>query len=323
MDYEPLYQALTEVNATGWAKSLEQQINAALNPNKHGHLPAWLRLIDETPSIPTHHRNLNQDVVEIGLSPDISSELRKTILQSLRGLMPWRKGPFNLFGIHIDSEWHSDWKWRRLENHIQPLKNRKVLDVGSGNGYFCWRMLGAQAQLIIGIDPLMLNVMQFRIVRKIYGNNPPVYTLPLGIEDLPVKLNLFDTVFSMGVLYHRRSPIDHLLELKACLRPGGELVLETLIIDGNLGESLVPEGRYANMRNVWFIPSCATLFSWLTRCGYRNIRLVDITVTTQEEQRTTTWMPSQSLSDFLDLNNPTLTCEGLPAPKRAIFIAES
>ncbi len=323
MEYEPLYQALTEVNATGWAELLEQQISAALNPTKHGYLPTWLRLIDETPSIPTQHRILNQDVVEIGLSSDISNELLETLLHSLKNLMPWRKGPFNLFGIHIDSEWHSDWKWQRLEKHIQPLKNRKVLDVGSGNGYFCWRMLGAQAQLVIGIDPLMLNVMQFRIVRKIYGDNPPVYVLPLGIEDLPVNLKLFDTIFSMGVLYHRRSPIDHLLELKSCLRSGGELILETLIIDGSLGETLVPEHRYANMRNVWFIPSCATLIRWLTRCGYRNIRLVDMTVTTQDEQRTTKWMPTQSLSDFLDSDNPTLTCEGLPAPKRAIFIAES
>ena len=56
----------------------------------------------------------------------------------------------------------------------------------------------------------------------------------------------------MGVLYHRRSPIDHLLELKGCLQTGGELVLETLVIDGGLGEVLVPENRYAKMRNVWF-----------------------------------------------------------------------
>ncbi len=125
----------------------------------------------------------------------------------------------------------------------------------------------------------------------------------------------------MGVLCHRRSPIDHLLELKSCLRPDGELVLETLVIDGKLGESLVPEGRYAKMRNVWFIPSCETLLQWMMRCGFKNCRVVDVNQTSLKEQRSTEWMHFNSLKDFLDPNDLNLTCEGLPAPKRAIIIA--
>jgi tRNA (mo5U34)-methyltransferase len=125
------------------------------------------------------------------------------------------------------------------------------------------------------------------------------------------------------VLYHRRSPLDHLLDLKGCLRPGGELVLETLVIEGGAGQVLVPEDRYARMRNVWFIPSCPTLAGWLKRCGYRNVRLIDVAKTTPEEQRSTDWMRFQSLPDFLDPDHPELTVEGLPAPRRAIFLAES
>ncbi|MEY3759875.1 MAG: tRNA 5-methoxyuridine(34)/uridine 5-oxyacetic acid(34) synthase CmoB, partial [Pseudomonadota bacterium] len=173
-----------------------------------------------------------------------------------------------------------------------------------------------------GIDPLLLNVMQFQLVRKLYGE-APVYVLPLGIEDLPYGLKAFDTVFSMGVLYHRRSPIDHLMELRDCLNPGGELVLETLVIDGGLGDTLLPEGRYANMRNVWFLPSCDTLVSWMKRCGFKNIRVIDVTQTRVEEQRSTEWMQFHSLKNFLSAENPQLTCEGLPAPKRAIIIANN
>ena len=127
----------------------------------------------------------------------------------------------------------------------------------------------------------------------------------------------------MGVLYHRRSPIDHLLELRDCLQPGGELVLETLVIDGKLGEVLLPEGRYAKMRNVWFLPSCETLMSWLKRCGFINIRLIDVTPTSIEEQRSTEWMQFHSLKDFLYADNHQLTYEGQPAPKRAIIIANN
>ena len=77
------------------------------------------------------------------------------------------------------------------------------------------------------------------------------------------------------------------------------------------------------MRNVWFIPSCVTLEGWLKRCGYRDIRLIDLTQTTPKEQRTTDWMQFQSLLDSLDPDMPELTVEGLPSPRRAIFLAQN
>jgi tRNA (mo5U34)-methyltransferase len=153
------------------------------------------------------------------------------------------------------------------------------------------------------------------------GKTHPVQLLPLGIEDLPANLQAFDTVFSMGVFYHRRSPFSHLAELKGCLRKGGELVLETLVIEGGENEVLVPQGRYAKMRNVWFIPSPATLVSWLSRAGLSEIRLIDVSATTTDEQRSTDWMRFESLSDYLNPNHPDRTVEGYPAPRRAMIVA--
>lgn len=321
--YQPLYQMLRSVKADKWADKLPQQLNEAFDQTRHGHLATWQRLIESLPDFSTKQHILDADTVQIGSVCDLTELARATLETQLKSLHPWRKGPYELFGIHIDAEWRSDWKWQRVEKHISSLKHRLVLDVGCGNGYYCWRMLGAQAKFVVGIDPMLLNVMQFQAIRKLHGGTPPVFVLPLGIEDLPYGMKAFDTVFSMGVFYHRRSPIDHLLELRDCLVPGGELVLETLVIDGGLGEVLVPEDRYAKMRNVWFLPSCPTLMSWLSRCGFRNIRLVDITATSTEEQRSTEWMTFHSLNDHLDPNNRMLTCEGLPAPKRALFIAQT
>jgi len=144
--------------------------------------------------------------------------------------------------------------------------------------------------------------------------------LPLGVDDLPNFVE-FDTVFSMGVLYHRRSPVDFLQQLKSLLRPDGELVLETLVIDGDEQQLLIPAGRYAKMRNVWFIPSVLMLERMLRRCGYKNVRTVDVSVTTLDEQRSTDWMQFHSLADFLDPEDSSLTIEGYPAPKRAILLA--
>jgi tRNA (mo5U34)-methyltransferase len=323
IDYQPLYQALRSAQADVWADQLPQQLKAAFDQTRHGHLATWQHLIESLPHFPTNQYALDADVVQIGSGSDLTDETKAQLESQLKSLHPWRKGPFELFGIKIDAEWRSDWKWRRVKAHISPLKHRMVLDVGCGNGYYCWRMLGAGAKCVVGIDPILFNVMQFQFIRKLHGRTPPIYVLPLGIEDIPYGMKAFDTVFSMGVLYHRRSPIDHLLELRDCLVPGGELILETLVIDGGLGETLVPEDRYAQMRNVWFLPSCPTLKGWLKRCGFTNIRLVDITTTSTEEQRSTEWMTFHSLKDHIDPNNSLLTCEGLPAPKRAVFIAQS
>lgn len=323
IDIELLFQAFPSGKADLWAEILPEQINAAFAPSRHGMTSKWQQMIQNLPEITTNQRILDSNTVQIGCADDLSNEVKDKLESQLKSLQPWRKGPFDLFGINIDTEWRSDWKWQRLAQHITPLKNRLVLDVGSGNGYYSWRMLGAGAKCVVGIDPLLLNVVQFLFIRKLYGQSPPVFVLPMGIESLPYGMKTFDTVFSMGVLYHRRSPIDHLLELRDSLVPGGELILETLVIDGDLGSTLMPKDRYAQMRNVWFLPSCSTLHSWLTRCGFENIRLVDITITSTTEQRRTEWMTYHSLKDFLNPDNPELTCEGLPAPKRAIFIAQT
>jgi tRNA (mo5U34)-methyltransferase len=259
--------------------------------------------------------------VRIGVAEDIDTGTRAQIENGLRELHPWRKGPFEVFGIFIDTEWHSDWKWQRLKDHIQPLTGRTVLDVGCGNGYHCFRMAGAGAKLVIGIDPTLIYVMQFEALQRFAGISN-VYVLPLRIDDVPEKLECFDTVFAMGVLYHRRSPLDHLYELRDCLKPGGELVLETLVIEGGAGQVLVPRERYARMGNVWFIPSVAELVGWLQRCGFSDITVVDVTPTTTDEQRSTDWMTFESLSACLDSTDPKKTVEGYPAPVRAILVAK-
>ncbi len=236
----------------------------------------------------------------------------------LKTFMPWRKGPFNILGAFIDAEWRSDWKWQRIVPHIAPLEGRLALDIGCGNGYHLFRMLGEGARVALGVDPAWLFHYQFRLIQQLITDNQ-AYALPLRGEQLPA-FGCFDSVFSLGVLYHRRSPLEHLSDLLGFLSPGGELILETLVIEGDA--LLIPRGRYARMANVWCIPSTRTLEQMLHRTGFIHIRTVDISVTTTAEQRTTEWMPFQSLRDCLNLQEPGLTVEGYPAPRRAILIAE-
>ncbi|MFW2373871.1 MAG: tRNA 5-methoxyuridine(34)/uridine 5-oxyacetic acid(34) synthase CmoB [Gammaproteobacteria bacterium] len=318
--YQPLFELMRDSELEPWLKLLPEQIERGLSIERHGNLDRWQQVVDSLPDYPPQQLELNVSAIRVNQTHPLSDEQQHQLRQRLKQLMPWRKGPYHIHGVDIDTEWRSDWKWDRLSGHIQALKGRKILDVGCGNGYHGWRMLGEGAELVIGIDPSALFVMQYRAIRHFLGALP-MYVLPLGIEAVPENLHAFDTVFSMGVLYHRRSPIDHLLQLKSCLRPGGELVLETLIIEGDEQQALVPQGRYGKMRNVWFLPSAQAMQLWLRRCGFKQVQLLDVSTTTTEEQRATEWMTFESLNSFLDPHNPSLTVEGYPAPVRAIFSA--
>ncbi len=314
--YSSLYAAMQDTPLESWAQILPEQLKT-LTADTHGDYPRWQQALEQLPDCKSASVDFNSDDLHITCNNIGMLQLE----QSLKQLSPWRKGPYKINDLLIDTEWHSDWKWQRIRKNLSPLKNRSILDVGCGNGYHCWRIYGEGARLVIGIDPSWLFWMQFQAIKHFSGSRP-VYLLPMGIEGLPKDLNAFDTVFSMGVLYHRRSPIDHLLQLKSALRKGGELVLETLIIEGAEREALVPDNRYAKMRNVWFLPSVPTLTQWLQRCGFIDIKVVDINQTSIEEQRTTEWMPYDSLETFLDPADHNKTIEGYPAPLRATFIAE-
>ena len=317
VNYSELISVLENTQFSPIIEKLPQDFLAAFN---HGDFAGWVEALRALPDIEPDSWDL-QNQVRIGSAGQCDDAQRQQLKQALLKIHPWRKGPFELFGLEIDTEWHSDWKWHRLEGHISPLENRNVLDVGCGNGYHCWRMAGAGARFVLGVDSHLLFTMQYWAIRQ-FLKIPPVFVVPLALEDLPAGLKAFDSVFSMGVLYHRRSPFDHLYGLKDCLRPGGELILETLVIEGEKGMTLVPQGRYARMPNVWFLPTCDTLHEWLEKAGFRNIRLVDINKTSIEEQRTTEWMTFESLPQALDKNDPAMTIEGYPAPMRAVFVAE-
>ncbi|MFT4817775.1 MAG: tRNA (mo5U34)-methyltransferase [Marinobacter psychrophilus] len=318
--YDDLFKHLEQHNHGAWATQIRQQLTQRFDETPHGDVPRWQSALNLLPPLPNVQLRLDAPAVTLRVGQTLTREQSADLETGLRGLMPWRKGPFDFFGIAIDTEWRSDWKWNRVAPFLADLHGRQVLDVGCGSGYHCWRMRGAGAARVIGIDPGLLFLFQFLAVKN-YLSDVPVDLLPLRIEDLPPKLQAFDTTFSMGVLYHRRSPLDHLLELKGTLRNGGELVLETLVIEGPEGASMMPEDRYGQMRNVWFLPSCATLLRWLDRCGFVNARVVDVTATSTEEQRSTDWMRFNSLQDFLDPDDPSRTIEGYPGPLRATLIA--
>ena len=318
IDFRPFYQQIATTNLSNWLETLPLQLKE-WETQTHGDYVKWSKIVDFLPSLDADEIDLKSAVKSDRTSP-LSEGEKQRIIHHLKQLMPWRKGPYHLFGIHIDCEWRSDFKWDRVLPHLAPLQGRTILDVGCGSGYHMWRMVGEGAKMVVGIDPTELFLCQFEAVRKLLNNDRRVNLIPLGIEQMQ-PLAAFDTVFSMGVLYHRKSPLDHLSQLKNQLVKGGELVLETLVVDGDVNTVLVPTDRYAKMKNVYFIPSVAALINWLEKVGFTNVRCVDVATTTLEEQRKTDWLENESLIDFLDPNDHCKTIEGYQAPKRAVILA--
>jgi tRNA (mo5U34)-methyltransferase len=303
-----------QLQAAGWPE-LAELAWQGLKTSTHGDLPRWLETINALTQ-GDGFRQLDRAAPVLGRPVDDPALLRGHLLN----LHPWRKGPLELGGVRIDSEWRSDWKWNRLEP-LLDLKGKRILDIGCGNGYFGLRMLASGAKLVVGIDPTLVFVMQWLAIQKLSPglNN---FVLPLGIEDLPTDTPAFDSVFSMGVLYHRRKPVEHLEQLKKLTRPGGQIVLETLVLEGQGREILTPAGRYARMRNVHAIPTLAVLHDWLEEAGLTGAKVLDVSRTTTDEQHSTDWMTFESLRECLDLTNPSVTVEGYPAPVRAALLVQ-
>lgn len=301
-----------------WLEILPDQVAQGMSEKRYGDLPRWRDSIAALPTLSAESIQLN--TAGVGCTGSITQGQFEELESALRGLHPWRKGPYSLFDLTIDTEWRSDFKWDRLLPKLKPIAGKRVLDVGCGNGYHCWRILGQGASEVVGIDPTPLFVLQFKAIQH-FLQQPSIHVLPLALEQLPENLAAFDTVFSMGVLYHRRSPMDHLLRLRNCLSPGGQLMLETLVVEGDDTTVFIPPGRYARMGNVWFLPSASALERWLEKLGFHDIELIDVSTTSSDEQRSTSWMTFHSLANFLDPENPQRTVEGHDAPKRAILSA--
>ncbi len=248
--------------------------------------------------------------VPLGCKENVDAELIK---KTAKMLMPWRKGPFELFGLFIDSEWQSQIKYNLLRPHFN-LKDKRVADIGCNNGYYLFRMQEDDPAKLVGFDPSALYKTQFDFINH-FVKSDIVYEL-LGVEHLPFYEEKFDIIFCLGVLYHRSDPIAMLKALYKGLDVKGEVILDTFMIDGDEEICLTPKGSYSKIPNIYFVPTIPALKNWCLRSGFKKFEVLETSLTCKNEQRRTEWIEGQSLEDFLDPDDSSKTIEGYSAPKR-------
>jgi tRNA (mo5U34)-methyltransferase len=258
------------------------------------------------------------DTIEI-YSNTLSNNDKTYIYNSAKLIKPWRKGPFKISEIFIDSEWQSYIKYNILQPHFN-IKDKIVGDIGCNNGYYLFRMMKDNPKKLIGFDPSPIPYCQFKFLDH-FIQSKIKYEL-LGVEHVEYYEHKFDILFCLGVLYHRADPIGALKSLYRGLNWDGELILDTFMIDGEDEVSLTPKNRYSKIPNVYFIPTINALKNWCYRAGFNNIEILNISKTQLYEQRRTEWIDTESLDDFLDKEDKNRTIEGYPAPKRVYVKAK-
>lgn len=288
-----------------------------INQNKKGFL-RYRRPSEALRKFPATSIDCSLDAVKIGAENEVSPHDRQTIESHLRAFCPWRKGPFSIFGIDIDSEWQSQRKWRRLLPRLPDLKDKIVADIGCSNGYYMFRMVPHQPRLVIGLEPSVQHYYCFKGLNGMAGQSNLEIDL-LGVEHLPLFPECFDVLFLMGIIYHRSSPIDALRDVFRSLKNGGTLILESQAIPGTSETALFPEKTYAKVSGTYFVPTGNCLKNWLLRAGFSDVELFCQHPMSSVEQRRTEWMNFESYSDFLDPLEPAKTIEGYPAPDRVFL----
>ena len=274
----------------------------------------WYLQLQEASKIEKDNLSIDYgDWFSVGSLEDLTQEEYEVILKTAKSLIPWRKGPFKVFGLEIDSEWQSNIKYNLIRPYFN-LKDKVVADIGCNNGYYMFRMLEDKPKRLIGFDPSPLTLHQFEFINH-FVKSDIIYEM-LGVEHLEYYNHKFDFIFMLGVLYHRPDPVGTLKSLARGLNSKGEILIDTFMIDGEEELCLTPNKRYSKIPNIYFIPTIPALKNWLERAGFEDIEVLATTVTTSDEQRKTEWSFDQSLEDFLDENDKTKTVEGYPAPKR-------
>ncbi len=258
-----------------------------------------------------------KDTVSVDIE-GLAQEDAQRIEETARLMLPWRKGPFRINNLFIDSEWQSQIKYNLLEPHFD-LDGKIVGDIGCNNGYYLFRMLAHRPKKLIGFDPSALYYSQFQFIDH-FIRSGIVYEM-LGVEHVEHYEHRFDVLFCLGVLYHRSDPVGMLKSLFKGLNKGGELILDTFMIDGEEDVCLTPKERYSKIPNIYFIPTVNALKNWCHRAGFDRVEVLEIKKTDLNEQRKTDWINTQSLEDFLDPEDSDRTVEGYPAPKRVYIKA--
>ena len=179
-------------------------------------LPQTIKLqtefFKELTQSPLHNQNLRRHDSALAYSSDGAQAHRLWIQQHIAKLVPWRKGPFEYEHVFIDAEWNSHAKWQIVKDYLEQnsleLKDQKLLDVGSGNGYLSYQARLEGVEFVLPLEPTVLYFQQYAFLNHALKAEYQIPMLLQRLEHLPGQLQAFSQVWSFGLLYHQPAPLQ-------------------------------------------------------------------------------------------------------------------
>jgi len=110
------------------------------------------------------------------------------------------------------------WMRANLDFPLEDLRGRLMLDAGCGPGRFCDVAL-AHGATVVGVDYSLAIDSAYENLAG-YEN---VHLLQGDLFNLPLKPEVFDLVFSRGVLHHTPDPEKAFRSIAPFVKPGGKL----------------------------------------------------------------------------------------------------
>ena len=105
-----------------------------------------------------------------------------------------------------------------LQKLFHPLRDRKILDCGCGNGLFTRPLVSENRVTGIDVSEEMLKIAKENGLDVVRGS----------VLELPFDKDSFDIVISAGVLQHLENAEQVSYECARVVRPGGAVLIETI-----------------------------------------------------------------------------------------------
>jgi tRNA (mo5U34)-methyltransferase len=161
-------------------------------------------------------------------------------------------------------------------SRLGNLTGKTALDIGCWDGLYSFECERRGAVRVVASDLWeWAGHGAFDLAREELGS--AAVPLECDVCDLPSRLGgeRFDLVLFLGVLYHMRHPLLALEAVAACTKPGGKIIVDTLV-GGDL-ETRVPLMRFLPSDEIagdatnWWQPNVAAVCEMLADVGYEEI----------------------------------------------------
>lgn len=137
-----------------------------------------------------------------------------------------------------------------------------VCDLGCGSGRYT-RFLVRRSNFVVNVDVDKLALERTHARNRAFGN---LSFVNANLEQLPFRLERFDTLLFIEILEHLEDDLNSLMELASILKPNGRLILSVPVPPGYIDNPI--KNPYGHKREGYIL---VQLISLLEKSGFKLI----------------------------------------------------